>query len=79
MLSVLQKPVRNGLTCTGISFPVYFYFDYLFDYLLITQTKKSLILQGFSSRGRGDRTPVNGFGDRRTTAVLFPYICQSYN
>lgn len=27
----------------------------------------------FESRGRGDRTPVNGFGDRRTTAVLFPY------
>ena len=26
------------------------------------------------SRGRGDRTPVNGFGDRRTTAVLFPYL-----
>ena len=24
------------------------------------------------SRGRGARTPVNGFGDRRTTAVLFP-------
>ena len=28
----------------------------------------------FQSRGRGDRTPVNGFGDRRTTAVLFPYV-----
>ena len=28
----------------------------------------------FSSRGRGNRTPVNGFGDRRTTAVLFLYI-----
>ncbi len=27
----------------------------------------------FFSRGRGDRTPVNGFGDRRTTAVLSPY------
>ncbi len=30
------------------------------------------ILPGFLfSRGRGNRTPVNGFGDRRTTAVLF--------
>lgn len=28
----------------------------------------------FSSRGRGNRTPVNGFGDRRTTAVLFLYV-----
>ena len=26
------------------------------------------------SRGRGDRTPVYGFGERRTTAVLFPFI-----
>ena len=26
------------------------------------------------SRGRGDRTPVNGFGDRRTTTVLFLYF-----
>ena len=25
------------------------------------------------SRGREARTPVNGFGDRRTTTVLFPY------
>ena len=25
------------------------------------------------SRGREDRTPINGFGDRRTTIVLFPY------
>ena len=37
---------------------------------------KILMYQYFQvliSRGRGDRTPVNGFGDRRTTAVLFPY------
>ena len=26
------------------------------------------------SRGRGIRTPVNGFGDRRTATVLFPYL-----
>ncbi len=26
------------------------------------------------SRGRGDRTPINGFGDRRTTIVLFPCV-----
>lgn len=31
--------------------------------------QKNVILK---SRGRGNRTPVNGFGDRRTTAVLFP-------
>ena len=37
------------------------------------KNKKALKNQGFQSRGRGDRTPVNGFGDRRTTAVLFPY------
>ena len=36
-----------------------------------TQRTSSLSL---NSRGRGDRTPVNGFGDRRTTAVLFPYF-----
>lgn len=34
---------------------------------------KKPITSTFKSRGRGDRTPVNGFGDRRTTAVLFPY------
>ena len=28
----------------------------------------------FVSRGRGTRTPVNGFGDRRTATVLFPYV-----
>ncbi len=28
----------------------------------------------FTSRGRGIRTPVNGFGDRRTATVLFPYL-----
>ena len=28
----------------------------------------------FFSRGRGIRTPVNGFGDRRTATVLFPYL-----
>ena len=33
----------------------------------------------FFSRGRGNRTPVNGFGDRRTTAVLFPYISRFIN
>ena len=30
--------------------------------------------KSFFSRGRGNRTPVNGFGDRRTTAVLFLYF-----
>lgn len=39
---------------------------------LKTEIKKP-IKSTFLSRGRGDRTPVNGFGDRRTTAVLFPY------
>ena len=29
----------------------------------------------FFSRGRGIRTPVNGFGDRRTATVLFPCMC----
>ena len=38
-----------------------------------TEIKKKPIKSTFLSRGRGDRTPVNGFGDRRTTAVLFPY------
>ncbi len=32
------------------------------------------MVTGTKSRGRGNRTPVNGFGDRRTTAVLFPYV-----
>ena len=27
------------------------------------------------SRGREARTPVYGFGDRRTTTVLFPCVC----
>ena len=36
--------------------------------------KKALKFKAFFSRGRGNRTPVNGFGDRRTTAVLFPYL-----
>lgn len=32
------------------------------------------------SRGREDRTPINGFGDRRTTIVLFPYFpASNYN
>lgn len=31
-----------------------------------------------SSRGRGARTPVYGFGDRRTTTVLFPCTNESY-
>ncbi len=34
--------------------------------------EKSLEISRLLSRGRGNRTPVNGFGDRRTTAVLFP-------
>ena len=38
------------------------------------EIKKALNPQGFFSRGRGDRTPINGFGDRRTTIVLFPYM-----
>ena len=25
------------------------------------------------SRGRGNRTPTNGFGDRRSTVKLYPY------
>ena len=29
------------------------------------------------SRGREARTPVYGFGDRRTTTVLFPCVCVS--
>ena len=41
--------------------------------LYLKQKKKKPIKSTFLSRGRGDRTPVNGFGDRRTTAVLFPY------
>ena len=41
--------------------------------------RKSLELSRLFSRGRGNRTPVNGFGDRRTTAVLFPYEYMSNN
>lgn len=54
------------------------------DYLLISSKKKILrspvksrILRIFHSRGREDRTPINGFGDRRTTIVLFPWISGS--
>lgn len=53
--------------------------NYMPDYLLISSKKKILrspvksrILRIFHSRGREDRTPINGFGDRRTTIVLFP-------
>ena len=44
--------------------------DYLFDYLLI----EAIDSTGFQSRGRGIRTPMNGFGDRDTAIVWFPYI-----
>ncbi len=54
--------------------------------LIIHKRKKNTIWQNdenkkesdknpiLKSRGRGARTPVNGFGDRRTTTVLFPYV-----
>ncbi len=33
-----------------------------------------------SSRGRGNRTPTNGFGDRRSTVKLYPYFgCKCYS
>ena len=38
------------------------------------ELKKSLVKTRLFRRGRGNRTPVNGFGDRRTTAVLFLYL-----
>lgn len=37
------------------------------------QSKKESGKNQTLRRGRGNRTPVNGFGDRRTTAVLFLY------
>ena len=40
----------------------------------LKNAENSTFLSILSSRGRGNRTPVNGFGDRRTTAVLFPYL-----
>lgn len=45
--------------------------------IFLRKTKASEFLLRLLSRGRGDRTPVNGFGDRRTTAVLFPYPCRA--
>lgn len=48
-----------------------------FQMRLNFRNKKSPENQGFQRRGRGNRTPVNGFGDRRTTAVLFPYRSSS--
>ena len=37
--------------------------------------KKDALSASFSlNRGRGTRTPVNGFGDRHTTTVWFPCI-----
>ena len=37
------------------------------------------ILRIFPNRGREDRTPINGFGDRRTTIVLFPFTFSPIN
>ena len=56
-----------------------FVFFLLYHSFRKKKSAKNAVFSGFlalrfMSRGRGDRPPVNGFGDRRTTAVLFPYI-----
>ena len=41
---------------------------------VLMRQKRDAIICISKSRGRGIRTPVNGFGDRRTATVLFPYV-----
>ncbi len=76
----LLRPLEQLLDEKRITFEAaYTIANYMPDYLLISSKKKILrspvksrILRIFHSRGREDRTPINGFGDRRTTIVLFP-------
>lgn len=47
------------------------------------RNQKSCIYLAFrffiKSRGRGARTPIYGFGDRRSTIELFPYLSIFYH
>ena len=45
------------------------------NFLFYDKNKKVFFrrLKTHTGRGREDRTPISGFGDRYTTIVLYPY------
>ena len=66
--------MKNKRTCQRQVLFVNTFVDIFVNTTDEIKIKKLRKLGGFYSRGRGIRTPVNGFGDRRTATVLFPYL-----
>ena len=76
ILCLRRVTLRGIILSATVQFPqsVFWLYGSLRFHTIKKESGKNQTLR----RGRGNRTPVNGFGDRRTTAVLFLYWLKQY-